>query len=196
VPVAGGLALTVLAASLGHGSGAHLNPAVTLGLAVNRRFPWAYAPGVRARPVRRGYRRCGGHLGLYGSQARSRAYLGATYPAAGAGPGRVFAAEAVVTFVLILVIISVATDRRVPRSVAAMAIGAALAVAILIGGPISGAGANPARAIGPMILAGRFTDWWACLIAPLIGDALAVTAYDQLPPSGSLSPGSWPVTAA
>ena len=45
VPVAGGLALAVLAASLGHVSGAHLNPAGTLGLAINRRFPWTYAPG-------------------------------------------------------------------------------------------------------------------------------------------------------
>jgi aquaporin Z/aquaporin NIP len=56
------------------------------------------------------------------------------------------------------VIISVTTDSRVPKGVAAMAIGSALAAAILISGPLSGAGVNPARAIGPMILNGRFTD--------------------------------------
>jgi glycerol uptake facilitator-like aquaporin len=68
-------------------------------------------------------------------------------------------AEGVVTFVLVLVIIAVATDGRVPPGVAAVAIGAALATAIVISGPVSGAGVNPARAIGPMILAGPFTDW-------------------------------------
>jgi len=71
---------------------------------------------------------------------------------------RVCVAEGVVTFVLVLVIISVATESRVPRGLAAVAIGAALAAGIVISGPVSGAGINPARAIGPMVLAGRFTD--------------------------------------
>ena len=105
--------------------------------------------------------------GLYGNQAQSIARLGATAPAAGVSAGRVLAAEAVVTFVLVLVVVAMATDSRVPRGIAAMAIGAALAVAIVIAGPVSGAGVNPARAIGPMILAGQFTDWWAYLAAPL-----------------------------
>jgi Transcription factor WhiB/Major intrinsic protein len=87
----------------------------------------------------------------------------------------------VVTFVLVLVVVAVATDSRVPRGIAAMAIGAALAVAIVISGPVSGAGVNPARAIGPMILAGQFTDWWAYLTAPLAGGVAAVALYDRFP---------------
>jgi MIP family channel proteins len=185
VPAAGGLALAVLAASLGHLSGAHLNPAVTLGLAVNRRFPWAYTPAYVLAQFAGAISAAAVTWGLYGRQARAQAYLGATYPAAGVSLGRVFAAEAVVTFVLVLVIISVATDSRVSRGVAAMAIGAALAAAILISGPISGAGVNPARAIGPMILTGRFTGWWAYLTAPLAGGALAVTTYERLLRKGS-----------
>jgi glycerol uptake facilitator-like aquaporin len=90
---------------------------------------------------------------LEGNVARAAA-LGATAPAAGVSAGRVPAAEAVVTFVLVLVVVAVATDSRVPRGIAAMAIDAALASAIVISGPVSGAGVNPARAIGPMILAG------------------------------------------
>ena len=86
---------------------------------------------------------------------------------------------------LAIVIISVATDRRVPRAVAAMAIGSALAIAILISGPISGAGVNPARAIGPMILTGRLTGWWAYLTAPAIGGALAVATYERFLRKGS-----------
>jgi MIP family channel proteins len=185
VPVAGGLALAIAVASLGHISGAHLNPAVTLGLAVNRRFPWAYAPGYVIAQFTGAIAAAAVTWGLYGNQARSIARLGATAPAAGISAGRVLAAEAVVTFVLALVVVAVATDSRVPQGIAAMAIGAALAVAIMIAGPVSGAGVNPARAIGPMILAGQFTDWWAYLTAPLAAGAIAVALYDRILRAGS-----------
>jgi MIP family channel proteins len=179
VPVAGGLALAVAVAGLGHISGAHLNPAVTLGLAAGRRFPWAYAPGYVIAQVAGATAAAAVTWGLYGDQARSIAALGAPAPAAGVSAGRVLAAEAVVTFVLVLVVVAVATDPRVPRGIAAMATGAALAVAIVISGPVSGAGVNPARAIGPMILAGQFSDWWAYLTAPLAGGVAAVALYDR-----------------
>lgn len=179
VPVAGGLALAGLAAALGPVSGAHLNPAVTFGLAASGRFPWVYVPVYMAAQFAGAIGAAAVTWGLYGTQARTRASLGATYPAAGVSAGRVFAAEAVVTFILVLVITAVATDRRVPRGVAALAIGAALAAAIVIAGPVSGGGVNPARAIGPMILVGRFTDWWAYLTAPLLAGAVAVALYDH-----------------
>lgn len=185
VPVAGGLALAIAVAGLGHISGAHLNPAVTLGLAVTRHFPWAYAPGYVIAQLAGAITAAAATWGLYGNQARTTARLGATVPAAGVSAGRVLAAEAVVTFVLVLVVVAVATDSRVPRGIAAMAIGAALAVAIVIAGPVSGAGVNPARAIGPMILTGQFTDWWAYLAAPLAGAAIAVALYDRLLRAGT-----------
>ena len=80
---------------------------------------------------------------------------------------------------------AVTSDTRVPPAVAAVAIGSALAAAILISGPISGAGVNPASAIGPMILTGRFPDWWAYLIAPVLGGTLAVATYQRLVPKES-----------
>ena len=185
VPVAGGLALAIAVASIGHISGAHLNPAVTLGLAVNRHFPWAYAPGYIIAQLAGATAAAAATWGLYGNQARSIAHLGATGPAAGVSAGRVLAAETVVTFVLVLVVVAVATDGRVPRGISAIAIGAALAVGIVISGPVSGAGINPARAIGPMILAGQFSDWWAYLMAPLVGGAVAVLLYDRVLRAGS-----------
>ena len=185
VPVAGGLGLAIAVASTGHISGAHLNPAVTLGLTVNRQFPWAYAPGYVLAQFAGATAVAAVTWGLYRNQARSIARLGATVPAAGVSAGRVLAAEAVVTFVLVLVVVAVATDTRVPRGIAAMAIGAALAVAIVISGPVSGAGVNPARAIGPMILAGQFTDWWAYLTAPLAGGVAAVALYDKFLRAGT-----------
>ena len=185
VPVAGGLALAIAVAGLGHIFGAHLNPAVTLGLAASRRFPWAYVPGYVLAQFAGATAAAAVTWGLYGDQARSIAHLDATAPAAGVSAGRVLAAEAVVTLVLVLVVMAVATDSRVPRGIAAMAIGAALAVAIVISGPVSGAGVNPARAIGPMILAGQFSDWWAYLAAPLAGGAIAVALYDKFLHAGN-----------
>jgi MIP family channel proteins len=185
VPVAGGLALAIAVASLGHISGGHLNPAVTLGLAINRRFPWAYAPGYIIAQFAGAITAAAVTWGLYGDQARAIARLGAPVPAIGVSVGRVLAAEAIVTFVLVLVVVAVATDTRVPRGIAAIAIGAALAVAIVISGPVSGAGVNPARAIGPMILAGQFSDWWAYLVAPVAGGVVAVALYDRFLRAGS-----------
>jgi Major intrinsic protein len=103
---------------------------------------------------------------------------------------RAAAAEAAGTFVLVLAITSAAVAATLARPVAgapygslavpvAGSLGLAIAVAIVISGPVSGAGANPARAIGPMILAGQFSDWWAYLTAPLAGGVAAVTLYDR-----------------
>jgi MIP family channel proteins len=185
VAAAGGLALAVLVASLGHVSGAHLNPSVTIALAASGRFPWGYVAGYVFAQFAGALAAAAVTWGLYGERARAVAALGATYPAPGISAVQVLAAEGVVTFLLVLVVISVATDPRVPRGGAAIAIGAALAVAIVISGPVSGAGVNPARAIGPMILAGRFTDWWAYLAAPLVGGALAVSLYERFLRAGS-----------
>jgi glycerol uptake facilitator-like aquaporin len=135
VPVAGGVALAALAVGLGSVSGAHLNPAVTLGLAVNRRFPWTYVPAYMLAQFAGAVAAAAAAWALLGQRARTAAYLGATYPAAGVGVGRVLGAEAVVTFLLVLVIIAVAADDRVPKVAVGMAIGAALGAPILIGGP-------------------------------------------------------------
>jgi glycerol uptake facilitator-like aquaporin len=152
---------------------------VTVGLAVNRRFPWAYVP---AYIVAQFVGAIGAALvawGMFGDSALRVAHLGARFPAAGVGSWSAFLAEGVVTFLLALVIMSVATDDRVSRGISAIAIGSALSAAIFISGPVSGEGVNFARAIGPMIVAGKFTDWWIYLIAPLIGAVLATTLYQK-----------------
>jgi MIP family channel proteins len=186
VPLAGGIVLAIAVASLGHVSGAHFNPAVTLGLAVNRRFPWRFVPAYIAAQFVGAVGAALVVWGFYGDRARNVAHLGATYPAPGVSAGSAFAVEAVVTFMLVLVVISVATDNRAQSGAAAMAIGAALAAAILISGPLTGAGVNPARAIGPMIVAGKFTDWWVYLLAPIVGGIAAATVYDRFLRAGKL----------
>jgi MIP family channel proteins len=178
VPLAGGLALTCMVAAFGHISGAHFNPAVTLGLAVTGKFRWRQVPVYLISQLL-------GAIGaalacwlVYGEAARKVAHLGATYPAARVGTGAAFAVEAIVTFLLVIVIMAVATDNRVPTGVAAVAIGFALTMAIFISGPISGASVNPVRSLGPMIVAGKFTDWWLYIVAPILGGIVAGVTYN------------------
>jgi len=175
-----GLALAALAAALGHVSGAHLNPAVTLGLAVTRRFP------ARAVPVYVVCQLAGAVLAslttwaFYGDAGRDRSRLAATLPADGVGSGRAFLVEAVITFVLVLVVIAVATDDRAPSATAPLAVGAALAVCVAIAAPLTGGAVNPARAFGPMLVAGVWQDAWIYLLAPLVGGVIAAVVYDRV----------------
>ena len=180
VPVAGGLALAVVVATLGRISGSHVNPAVTLGLAANRRFPWTCVPAYLLAQLVGASSAALTAWAVFGDRARSLAHLAATQPAAGVDIWRAFGTEAVVTFILVLAVVSLASDSPVPSAVTASSIGAALAIAILISGPITGAGVNPARSLGPMIVAWEFTDWWVYLTAPLLGGTLAVTLYDRV----------------
>ncbi|MCO8274173.1 aquaporin [Actinoplanes sp. TRM 88003] len=180
VALAGGGALALVVAALGPLSGAHLNPAVTVALALTGRFPWGRVPAYVVAQLAGALLAAVAAWGAYGDQARTVANLGATGPAAEVGSLRVLFVEALVTFVLVLVVVLVANDARVGRGAAALAIGLALTVAILISGPVTGAGVNPARALGPMIAAARFTDWWAYLIGPLLGGAVATYLYEKV----------------
>jgi MIP family channel proteins len=185
VPLAAGFSLTIGIAALGHISGAHFNPAVTFGLAVNRRFPWKWVPAYWGAQL------SGSALGalaiwaMYGGAARSRADLGAPAPAGGVNTGQAVVAEAIGTFVLVLVVVAVATDARAARNAAAGSIGLALLAALLITGPVSGGGLNPARSFGPMLIANTYTSWWVYLLAPLAAGALAVAVYDRVLRAGA-----------
>ena len=180
VVLAFGLALVALAAGLGHVSGCHLNPAVTIGLASAGRFPW------KAVPVYVGAQLVGAVLaslavwGAYGAPARDAAGLAVTVPAEGVGDVRALLVEALITFVLVLVVISVATDDRAPAAAAPVAAGAALAVCIFVAAPITGGAVNPARAFGPAVVAGNFTSLCVYLVGPLVGGIVAAVLYDKV----------------
>ena len=80
---------------------------------------------------------------------------------------------------VVLIVVSVATDERVPAAAAGPAVGFTLAAAILAGGPVTGGAVNPARALGPMIMAGTFTSAWVYMVAPVVGGILAAWLYDR-----------------
>ncbi len=175
-----GLVLAALATGLGHISGCHLNPAVTLSLASVKKFPLAYVPAYIAAQVLGAILASLTIWAGYGARARSEAHLAVTNPTAGLTILRTGLIEAAITFLLVLVIMAVATDDRVPAAAAGLAVGFALFAAVAVGGPITGGAVNPARAIGPMLVAGRFPMWGVYLLAPVIGGVLAALVYSRV----------------
>src|SRR5215210_5624712 len=179
VALAFGIALVVVVAAIGHVSGAHVNPAVTLALAVTNKFPWGHVP------VYLGAQLLGAILGAiavwisYGDAARELAAVAATFPVDGVGDPRAFLVEIFVTFILVFVVLSVATDDRAPAGVAPVAVGFALACGVLIAGPVTGGSLNPARTLGPMIVAGQFNALWVYILAPVLGGVLAAVLYER-----------------
>ena len=179
VALAFGLALTAVVAAIGHVSGAHVNPAVTLGLAATNKFPWEHVPAYVGAQL------LGAILGgigtwiAYGSAAREFASVAATFPAEGVGDIQALLVEFMITFILVFVIIAVATDDRIPAGVAPLAVGFALACGVFIAGPVTGGAVNPARALGPMIVAVQFTAVWVYILGPIAGGVLAALLYDR-----------------
>jgi MIP family channel proteins len=179
IALAFGLALVIVVAAIGHVSGAHVNPAVTLGMAAARRFPWNYVPLYIAAQLVGAVLAALATWLTFGGPARSQANLAATYPAQGVGDFQAFVVEILITFILVFVVISVATDERAPAAIAAIAVGFALAVGVFIAGPVTGGAVNPARALGPMLVAGDFTSAWLYILGPIIGGVLAALLYDR-----------------
>ena len=178
-PLAFGLALLVVVASIGHVSGGHVNPAVTLGLAATGRFPWRYVPAYLLAQLTGALLGALATWATLGTPARAEAHLAATTPAPGVGAVQGLLVEALITFVLVFVVVSVATDDRVPVSVAPVAVGAALAVAVFIAGPVTGGAVNPVRALGPALIAGQLPNIWIYIIGPLLGGVAAAFVYDR-----------------
>lgn len=174
ISLAFGLVVFAMVSAVGHVSGAHINPAVTFGLAVSGRFAWSAVPGYLAAQV------AGAVLAAVVLRASlgNVAGLGATQPSGSVGQSFVW--EVLLTAVLLVVIVSVATDPRSPIGVAALAIGGTIALASLVGGPISGASLNPARSLGPAIVAGELSSLWIYLAAPILGGVVGAFAYDAL----------------
>jgi MIP family channel proteins len=194
VGLAFGLALAALVYALGHVSGAHVNPAVTIGLAAIGKFPWAYVPAYIIAQIIGAILAAGAVWATFGNRAREKAALGATFPTAGTSDWQAFLMEFLITFILVFVIIAVATDERAHAVGAAIAIGFALGVAVLIGGPVSGGAVNPARALGPMIVSGKFTGMWIYIIAPILGGIAAAWLYSLVMEKAS-APKPVPVVA-
>jgi aquaporin NIP len=167
-----GLVILAGIAALGHVSGAHFNPAVTLSFFLTRHLPGrdalAYLVGQLAGAT-------AAALLLWAIWPSQPADLGATVPSIAAG--RAVILELVMSGLLMLVILSVATDTRALGAPAAIAIGATIGLDALFGGPLTGASMNPARSFAPALVSGQWRDFWVYLAGPLIGAPLGAFAY-------------------
>jgi MIP family channel proteins len=171
VALAFGLVIAVMIYALGHVSGAHFNPAVSVGFAIGRHFPWTRVLTYAAFQI------AGAVTGTLALRAilGQGAELGVTAPTG--TDLQSFAMEGILTFFLMLVITAVATDCRAVGEAAAVAIGGAVALGALVGGPVSGASMNPARSLGPALVSGDLSHIWVYLAGPLLGSIVAAIVY-------------------
>ena len=170
-----GLIIMVMVYAIGHLSGAHINPAVTVAFAVTRHFPVrdaaAYIPAQIAGAAL-------GAVTLLAVWPDQPAALGATVPTV--GDGSALAYETILTALLMFVIMAVATDARAVGPAAAIAIGGTVGLGALFGGPVTGASMNPARSLGPALASGEWTAIWIYLLAPVAGAVVGALAYQLM----------------
>ena len=168
--VAPALMVTAIILFMGKVSGAHLNPAVSVAFSLRRDFPWRRVPGYVLVQL------AGAVLAAWFLQAVvgvSSAY-GATYPAAGWPAGDAFLLEVVLTLGLVSVILGTASGAQNLGPIAAIGVGAYIALAGLWASPISGASMNPARSFGPAAVAADLRSYWVYVAGPLVGAVAAV----------------------
>jgi MIP family channel proteins len=170
-----GLAVLAMIYALGHVSAAHFNPAVTLGFALARRFPFRYVLPYWLAQLSGGILAAALVAALFGPGH------GAHVPAAGPLV-RDIGLEATLTFLLMLVIIAVATDLRANGAIPGLAIGMTIVANVLIGGPVTGASMNPARSLGPALFAGgpAISHYWIYVVGPCLGAAIAAVVYEAV----------------
>jgi MIP family channel proteins len=185
-----GLAVMAAIFAVGHISGAHINPAVTLAFALAGHFPRRHALPYIAAQLAGAAAAALVLRWLFGRVAD----LGATVPSDGAG--QALGLEVVITALLMLVIMAVATDLRAVQDAAALAIGGYVALAATFSGPIAGASMNPARSFGPALLSGTWTDHWVYWVGPIAGAAVGAAVYvlirDGKPPGDDHGDGEEP----
>ncbi|KAJ6805041.1 aquaporin NIP1-1-like [Iris pallida] len=168
-----GLVVMVMVYSVGHISGAHFNPAVTIAFATCGRFPWKQVPAYITAQVL-GSTLASGTLRLLFGGKREH-YFG-TIPAG--SDLQSLAIEFIISFYLMFVISGVATDNRAIGELAGLAVGATVLLNVLFAGPISGASMNPARSLGPAIVERRYEAIWVYIVGPITGTILGAWAYN------------------
>ncbi|MDE3165387.1 MAG: aquaporin Z [Acidobacteriota bacterium] len=184
VALAFGLTVLTMAFAIGHISGCHLNPAVSVGLAVGKRFPASDLPAYVIAQVAGAIAASGvlyviasGKPGFELAAGFASNGYGAHSPGGYALPA-CLTAEIVLTFMFLIIILG-ATDRRAPQGFAPIAIGLGLTLIHLIGIPVTNTSVNPARSTGPALFVGGWAleQLWLFWVAPIVGAALAGIIY-------------------
>lgn len=174
IPLVFGLVIAVMVYAVGHISGAHFNPAVTLAFAAARHFPSRHVIFYWIAQF------LGGILAISALTILlpPGSTFGATVPSIPLA--QAFCWEILLTFLLMFVIIAVATDTRAEGTMAGAAIGGTVMLDSFVGGPLTGASMNPARSLAPAIFEGRLDVFWIYLIGPVLGAVFAALLYERL----------------
>jgi MIP family channel proteins len=167
-----GLDIMTFIYAVGHISGAHFNPAVTLAFAAGGHLPWRLVPRYWGAQLAGGILASLLLRALFGDTA----HLGTTLPYGSDTQSLVL--EAVLTFFLMFVITSVATDTRAVGQAAALAIGGTIGLEAMFAGPISGASMNPARSLAPALVSWTWQSQWLYVVGPAVGAVLGALAYE------------------
>jgi aquaporin Z len=172
-----GLTLVAMAYAIGPISGCHINPAVTIGLAVAGRAKWSDVPGYVIAQVVGGIAGAGALLLIVPSGIGGAANtLQGSY-----GMSAGFITEALLTMVLVLTVIG-STSKNAPAGLAGIPIGLALAVTNFVAIPVTNASINPARSIGPALFSGGdgLSQLWLFIVAPIVGGIVAALVYSLI----------------
>ena len=181
IALAHGLVIGVMASAVGHISGGHFNPAVTLGFLVARRIEPVIAVVYWVSQMLAAVLGALLLTWVLPNSLADATKLGAPGLGHGVGAGAGMVVELVLTFFLVWVIFATAADPRGAfRSIAGLAIGFTISLDILMGGPFTGAAMNPARAFGPQLVHNVWSDGWVWYLGPALGGVLAALAYDWL----------------
>jgi MIP family channel proteins len=175
--LANGLAIGLMVTAVGHISGGHFNPAVTLSMIVTRRIEVAEAVRYWVSQLAGATAAALVLLAIYPHTGS----LGTPSVGSGFSTGNALVAEIVTTFFLVFVIYGVAVDKRGAfKILAGLPIGLTISISVLAIGVVSGGALNPARWFGPALVSGSFDDFWVWIVGPAIGAVLAGLAYDRL----------------
>nr|CAD1842200.1 unnamed protein product [Ananas comosus var. bracteatus] len=175
ISIVWGLVVMVMVYSVGHISGAHFNPAVTIAFATCRRFPWKQVPAYIVAQMLGATLASGTLRLLFGG---GHGHFFGTVPTGSDVQSLVL--EFIISFYLMFVISGVATDNRAIGELAGLAVGATILLNVLFAGPISGASMNPARSLGPAIVLHRYTGIWVYIVGPTAGTVAGAWAYNLI----------------
>lgn len=178
IAAAHGFVLAVMISALGHVSGAHFNPAVSLGVLIAKGIkPVEFVAYVITQLVAATVAALA--LGvIYNTAVKDATGLGTPAISDNYSVGQALLVEGILTFFLVFTVMAVAVDSRGAfKIVAGLPIGFVVFFDILMGGPVTGAAMNPARWFGPALVSGNWSDWWVYLVGPLVGGAIAAAIY-------------------
>ena len=178
IALAHGLVIMCMVYATGHISGAHINPAVTIGMWVTKKIDTKDGISYIIAQL------LGATVGAFALKsflvnADAALNLGTPALASGVSVLNGIFIEAILTFFLVFVIFATAVDKRAPAGMYGLAIGMTITADILIGGPLTGAAMNPARAFGPALVSGYFVNHLVYWIGPIVGGIVGAVTYDK-----------------